>query len=118
MKLQFSTPTFKVLNGNKVTVCTYTCAVMTDAGKTLKKFKVTGKACLAPTDEYDANLGKHLADSRAKEKAYSVVAEELPMGVLKEQEARIKEVQTTIAFYKKMYHLRNAERKHLKTLLD
>lgn len=35
-------------------------------------FNVAGVAKLNPNDEYDEVLGKHLAEARAKEKAYSV----------------------------------------------
>lgn len=72
LKLKFSKPVFHTYNGGDITVCRFQCIVMQD-GVPCDSFQSQGVAKRAKEDALNPVLGRHLAESRAKEKAYNKV---------------------------------------------
>lgn len=116
MKLQFSNQTVKTFKDGKVTTVCYLCQVFMGGNHPVSEFKVTGKAVRSDDDKHDELYARHLADSRAKERAYSEVSHMYNKD-LKDWERAINLEKMHCEFAKKMSRLKNAERRHIKKLL-
>lgn len=119
IKLQFSKRKYYTFSDGKVVVCSYDCTVYDSSdGRILQKFKVKGKATCAEQDMPNPYLGRMIADSRAKEKAYTKAR---TLFDKEELEARWKEVTKTLdefRFFDQMSYLRRNEQVHIKKLIN
>lgn len=67
LKLSFKKTTYVISNNN--TYCKIKCAIKRN-GTIIEEFNVLGKAMLSDGDEYNETIGRRIAESKAKRKAY------------------------------------------------
>lgn len=118
MKLTFSKPKFihYVKNNQQVTKCIYKCKVVTKQGNITDDFVVNGYAVCSPNDKYDARTGEIIADSRAKNNAYTRCRNQLSDCIVNKQ-AIILAAWELVNFYNKMQFLKKQEMEHLEFIL-
>lgn len=124
LKLSFSNPKFvewTTKDGHHVVKCIYSCnRHETDPNQGSeaynRKFTVEGIASCSPNDTYSLKLGRILADSRAKSRAYSEAL--IYISSEEDIEEYIKYEQDKLDFIKRMKFLKVQEGEHLKYVLD
>lgn len=119
MKLTFSKPKFihYVKNNQQVTKCIYKCKIVTSAGAITDDFVVDGYAICSPNDTYNSRTGEIIADSRAKNNAYTRCRNKLSSCILDKQ-AIIAAAWEMANFYNKMQFLKKQEMEHLEFILN
>lgn len=117
MKLRFTNQQVHTYSEGKVTTVSYDCALMN--GKSiLRTFKVTGKTVRSKDDAQNADVARHIADSRAKEMAYNIACNGAHPVTLQHQKAELEANLSVINFLEKMLFLRRKERAHIKNVID
>lgn len=115
MKIRFSKPTFRTFHEGRVTSCSFNCTLLIN-GSEVKRFKTHATTQLAEGDTPDPVKARHLAESKAKLKAYEVAVAGSNANAVSEVLHRTLERVAECKSILKLIHLRNAERKHIHQL--
>lgn len=120
-KLRFSNPTYAVWkdkkSGSIYTKCMYKCEIYdTLSHEVMDKFNADGITACDPRDEYDEQIGKAMAESKAKRCAYTTVSYLMPCeeGI----DEQIDALMEYKMFYAKMRDFRNVENEHFHYLSE
>lgn len=119
IKLQFSKPHFHTYNEGKTTICIYSCKVIDNDNKEIKaEFKTTGKAICSENDTLDPAVGRMIADSRAKYKAYKIAYSMHSGTLIGYYKKQLRDIYNVVEFNAQMQYLKKMEEQHITDLCD
>lgn len=119
LKLKFSKPNMKTYMDGKITVCKYQCEIINNEDKSvIDSFTATGTAKCAPEDNLSPEVGRKLADSRAKMSAYKTASHLLTNEEIDFITEALKENIQMLDFVFFMRYLKQKENTHIKNICE